>query len=141
MNPAKFHLMRTHLGLTTQDIAESLGVHLRTVQRWESTHNPPEKAAEWITDKWDRARRDVDDVIAFIDEQQAQQNGPPQALDLTIPRASDSVRPVAAEERTPGEQRALNAMIAFEACETSTDGSGPSEGIGFTVTYRADEEK
>ena len=140
MNSAKFHLMRNFLGLSAQDVATALGVHWRTVQRWETTHQPPARAATWITQRWERAREEVDATIEFVETQRIA-HGAPESLDLTIPSASEPTRQETHQDRTPGERRALQAMIAFEAADTAHDALRPSDAIGFTVSYETGQNK
>lgn len=40
MNPADFAIVRRMIGLTLQELADRLGVQLRTVQRWENGSSP-----------------------------------------------------------------------------------------------------
>lgn len=50
---ADFRAMRETLGLTRQDVADAMGVSLRSVKRWEdpAEENPPSQAAwEWLHD-------------------------------------------------------------------------------------------
>ena len=40
MTPNEFRILRTSMGLTSQDVADACDVNLRTAQRWETTHQP-----------------------------------------------------------------------------------------------------
>lgn len=62
MNCAEFHIKRTALGLTAQDIADSFKVNIRTAQRWETTHTPPLDVATWLNDRWETLCKQVDQV-------------------------------------------------------------------------------
>lgn len=134
MSPAKFHLMRTFLGLRLTDVAEALGVSWRTVHRWESTHTPSGEAQQWLIQKWEQAREDVDAVIETV-ETMRQQYGTPCSLDLSIVRNTEAA-PAVSEGRTFGERQAIQAMIAFEAADTAAEeGDKHDSEIGFTVFY------
>lgn len=134
MNPAKFHLMRTFLGLRLTDVAEATGAHWRTVQRWESTHTPSIEAQQWLINKWEQAREDVDAVIEHV-ELMRQEHGPAQSVDLAIARDT-ATAPGTVKGRTLFERQAIQAMIAFEAADTAAEEDDKHESeIGFTVIY------
>lgn len=124
-SPAKFRLMRSFLGITAQDVADAMGVQIRTAHRWDSTHTPPADACEWLQSKWDSARGRVEDALDGI-EDMAAGRGEPEALNLSIYRTARSTR-AAGLTATPAEHMAVNAMIAFES------------GLDFTVDFVPEE--
>ena len=60
--------LRLNLGLSQQELAARLGVHERTVLRWERGQSrPPRAALEWLRDRLSTGRRLVGDAFTFID--------------------------------------------------------------------------
>ncbi|MDN5653716.1 MAG: hypothetical protein L0G46_01310 [Kocuria sp.] len=125
--------MRTFLGIHLTEVAEAVWVTWRTVQRWETTHTPSVQAEAWLIGKWEQARQDVDAVIEYV-EHLRQEHGPAETIDLAIAR-NVSAAPGGSDGRTPSQQQALQAMIAFEAADTAAEADRHESEIGFTVTY------
>lgn len=67
MTPNEFRILRTSMGLTSQDVADACEVNIRTAQRWESTHQPPADAQAWILNKWDLIAKRVSEVVELAD--------------------------------------------------------------------------
>ncbi len=54
MTDAEFRVVREHLGLDQQWIADRLGVALRSVQRWENDNNPVPDGVRRQMEAWEQ---------------------------------------------------------------------------------------
>src|SRR5699024_10700119 len=73
MTSAEFKMIRRLLGLTTDDVAATFNVALRSARRWETTHQPPQGVADWLRDKLAEAKTTVYEMLDHI-EAEAQAN-------------------------------------------------------------------
>ncbi|WP_411708623.1 helix-turn-helix domain-containing protein [Corynebacterium sp. LaCa116] len=78
MTPNEFRILRTSMGLTSQDVADACNVSIRTAQRWESTHQPPLDAGVWLQDQWVRFADCIDQALQIAEK--AEEEGRPIAL-------------------------------------------------------------
>lgn len=78
MTPNEFRILRTSMGLTSQDVAHACEVNIRTAQRWETTHTPPLDAGVWLQDKWTRFADCIDQAIQIAEK--AEDEGKPIVL-------------------------------------------------------------
>ena len=69
MTGGEFRMVREHLGLTAEWVAQRLGVHLRTVRRWEHGHSPIPDGVREQMEAWedDAARAVTRYVDALMD--------------------------------------------------------------------------
>ena len=68
---ADFRAMRETLGLTRQDVADAMGVSLRSVKRWEdpAEENPPsEDAWEWLYDLDEKRFEAVRQALCAVEQ-------------------------------------------------------------------------
>lgn len=68
---ADFRAMRETLGLTRQDVADAMGVSLRSVKRWEdpAEENPPsEDAWEWLYDLDEKRFETVRQALCAVEQ-------------------------------------------------------------------------
>ncbi|MFC2623733.1 MAG: helix-turn-helix domain-containing protein [Propionibacterium acidifaciens] len=119
VNSATWKTLRETLGMTAQQIADALGVNLRTAQRWEGRNDPPAFAAEWIEGIWREYGRRIDVIV----EGARQQDGP-----VILRRYRTSAQAQAAGEALPVEMHAALVGLALEALR--------GEGIDATVDWR-----
>lgn len=91
VNTATWKTWRETLGMTAQQVAEELGVNLRTAQRWEATNDPPAFAVEWLDGyrlaMLDRIRTVVQDkgpvrLVRYRTEASARAAGEPLPLSM-----------------------------------------------------------
>lgn len=78
MTPNEFRILRTSMGLTSQEVANACDVNLRTAQRWETTHQPPLDAGVWLQDKWTRFADCIDQALQIAEK--AEDEGKPIVL-------------------------------------------------------------
>lgn len=78
MTPTEFRILRTSMGLTSQDVADACDVNIRTAQRWETTHQPPLDAGVWLQDKWVRFAGCIDQAMQIAEK--AEEEGKPISL-------------------------------------------------------------
>lgn len=72
MTPNEFRILRTSMGLTSQDVANACDVNIRTAQRWETTHQPPLDAGVWLQDKWVRFADCIDQALQIAEQAEAE---------------------------------------------------------------------
>ena len=72
MTPNEFRILRTSMGLTSQDVADACDVNIRTAQRWESTHQPPLDAGMWLQNKWVRFADCIDQAVQIAEKAEAE---------------------------------------------------------------------
>lgn len=64
MNAETFRIKRTIIGLDPEDVAQRMGINLRTVQRWDAGQNPiPDFAANWLESRWQAFISTVADCV------------------------------------------------------------------------------
>lgn len=86
MTRAEFRALRETLGITQQALADELGVQVRSVRRWESSH--PKGYYEPPQDAWDVLRRYADQqqrVVAYAlekVEEIADEMGAPDTVEI-----------------------------------------------------------
>lgn len=69
MNIETFILFRKTIGIEQEEIADSLDINVRTVQRWEAGQNPlPEFAQVWMADRWQAFLDRLDSLLAHTDD-------------------------------------------------------------------------
>lgn len=86
---AQFRAMRDRVGLSQQDVADELGVNLKTVKRWEKPGNdcfPPEDAWSLLEHGLSIQRRQIDYAFEVADDQIEQTGKLPEQVVLTYYR-------------------------------------------------------
>lgn len=80
--PAQFRCLRTVLGISRRDLADRLGVHIRSVRAWDFTTTAPDAAwsildaqVEWVT----KTVEAVEDELENVEREY----GAPERVDLT----------------------------------------------------------
>lgn len=69
MTPATFRALRETCGYTQGDVAEAVGVALRTVKRWESYDGePPADVAEWVLERVEDHERAVEAMVEVAED-------------------------------------------------------------------------
>lgn len=79
MNPPTFKTLREQLGVEQEWLANQLGVNIRSVKRWEKTHQPPPEAYELLAGILEQWIGLADKTIDEIDAEPT----PPEQVDLT----------------------------------------------------------
>ena len=101
MTPNEFRILRTSMGLTSQEVANACDVNIRTAQRWETTHQPPLDAGVWLQDRWVQFADYIDQALQIAEKYE--QQGKP----VTFPRG------FAEDKLSPSEHTALMGHICM----------------------------
>lgn len=105
VNSATFLVLRTALGLTTEDIAQRFDVSLRTAQRWEASTHPPDDVADWVCQQWNVRLARVESVLDLADRDA------PEVVTLLARR--DPEKLMLEQGMSIGEHRALLGHVAL----------------------------
>ncbi|PXA77947.1 helix-turn-helix transcriptional regulator [Auritidibacter ignavus] len=112
MNSATYRVLRMSLGLTPEDVAKHLGVRPVSAQRWESSHQPPGIASEYVTGLYERYQQIIDEVLAGVDELEAGY-GQAESVDLAVYGSAETARRVLGDDMTVRQHTALVGHILF----------------------------
>ena len=100
MNPETFRSKREALGLTQEQVAAAHDVNLRTAQRWESTHTPPDYAVAWLDALAEEFMEQFDAVVDEASTLSEERDGD---VDFTLTRyrTEESYRRAHGDSRFP----------------------------------------
>lgn len=88
MHPATFKTLTEAMGLTDEALAAKLDVSSRNIRRWKTEAGViPDGVADEITEMWDEWTGTLGEVLDGMEEI-AEENGDPQAIQLSRPRGS-----------------------------------------------------
>jgi len=113
MTSAEFKMFRRLLGITTDDVAATFNVALRSARRWETTHQPPQGVADWLRDKLAEAKTTVYQMLDRI-EAEAQAN-PDYVATLPMYRTDDHAQAALGSDTTKEQHAAIMGLVAFLA--------------------------
>lgn len=115
MNSAEFKMIRRLLGITTDDVAATFGVALRSARRWESSHQPPEGVAEWLQQKLSDARNTANEMLEQIEAENAA--NPDHVATLPMYRTDEEAKNALGNDTTKEQHAAIMGLVAFMANE------------------------
>lgn len=115
MTSAEFKMIRRLLGITTDDVAATFNVALRSARRWETTHQPPQGVADWLRGKLVETKIAVYEMLDQI-EAEAQAN-PDYVATLPMYRTDDQAKAALGTETTKEQHAAVMGLVAFLADE------------------------
>ncbi|WP_018341351.1 hypothetical protein [Corynebacterium caspium] len=113
MNTAEFKTMREVMGLTSQNVADALGVNVRTARRWEhyGSPPPPSSAVNWITTLWEEYLEKVATILAGAKE--LAEKSPTQGVLLSRYVSDAAARAAGESDMTAWQYGALMGIIKF----------------------------
>lgn len=131
MDGAELRIKLRFLGISEQEFANRLGVPLATVKAWQNNKEPLTKAAiDSIETSWWLNQEKIQDVIQYCEKMEADQDRPPETVNLTIFKSGES-HYRADPDQTWAEHTAEVGSILSALC---------LEGFEATVSYAPEED-
>jgi len=127
MTSAEFKIIRRLLGLTTDDIAATFNVALRSARRWETSHQPPKGVADWLQAKFIEAKDTVNTMLSQIEADNA--TDPETVTILPMYRTDEHAKAALGPDTTKEEHTALMGLVMFLA----------DDDLEITAEYVTDE--
>lgn len=112
MNSAEFKMIRRLLGITADEVAAACNVALRTARRWESTHQPPPDAVEWMQEKLAQAQTMVDQTLAELAAEADTAHGD-HSPTLLLYRTDEAAQHELGPETSKEQHAAIMGLVAF----------------------------
>lgn len=113
MTSAEFKIIRRLLGITTDEIAATFNVALRSARRWESSHQPPQGVADWLQDQLAEAKTTVYKMLSHIEAETA--NDPTHSTTLTMYRTDDEAARALGPTTNKERHAAIMGLVMFLA--------------------------
>lgn len=112
MNSAEFKMIRRLLGVTADEVAEACNVALRTARRWESTHQPPADAVEWMQAQLAHAQATVDQTLAQFAAEAESPDGD-HSPTLLLYRTDEAAQRELGPEMSKEQHAAIMGLVKF----------------------------
>lgn len=113
MTNAEFKMIRRLLGISTDDVAATFNVALRSARRWESTHQPPQGVADWLRGKLADAKTTVYEMLAQIEAEST--STPDHGATLPMYRTDEHAQSALGPDTTKEQHAAVMGLVMFLA--------------------------
>lgn len=126
---ADFKALRERVGLSQNDIADALGVNIKTVKRWEKPDFPysaPDDAWAYLKEVLDSQRQQVSYLLAVVAKQVEELGNEPAVVPITYYRDQAMYDEYGRDEGPFGWPNAVARAVAVEL---------ERRGIGYEFRY------
>lgn len=113
MNSAEFKIIRRLLGISTDEVAATFNVALRSARRWETSHQPPQGVADWLQTQFDDAQTSAYEILSHIEAQAA--TDPDHSATLPMYRTDDDAAQALGPTMTKERHAAILGLVMLLA--------------------------